>query len=65
MTEEARKSTPAQLKDENPFTDEFAEFARETLKEWKVPGVSIAVIDGEEVFAEVCTCSGFILNPNP
>lgn len=36
------------------FTEEFARFAKETLKEWKVPGVSIAVIDGEDVFTQVC-----------
>lgn len=36
------------------LTEEFAKFAKETLKEWKVPGVSIAVIDGEHVFTQVC-----------
>lgn len=34
------------------LTEEFAKFAKETLKEWKVPGVSIAVIDGEHVFTQ-------------
>lgn len=37
----------------DPFNDEFAEFARETLEHWKVPGVSIAAIDGDDVYAEV------------
>ncbi|RFU73766.1 penicillin-binding [Trichoderma arundinaceum] len=36
----------------NPLTSAFADFARETLDEWKVPGVSVAVIDGDEVYAE-------------
>lgn len=38
----------------NPFTDEFGEYITDLLEEWKVPGVSIAVIDGQEVHAKVC-----------
>lgn len=38
----------------NPLTSDFAEFARTTLEAWKVPGLSIAVIDGDKIFAEVC-----------
>lgn len=37
----------------NPLNDEFAKYVKETLEEWKVPGLSIAVIDGDEIFAEV------------
>lgn len=37
----------------NPFDDAFAEFANKTLDKWKVPGLSIAVIDDEDVYAEV------------
>lgn len=37
----------------NPFNEEFAKFATETMEEWKVPGISIAVIDDQDVFAEV------------
>ncbi|KAM5346508.1 hypothetical protein ACJ41O_009513 [Fusarium nematophilum] len=37
-------------KGENPFNDEFAKFANETLDEWKVPGVSIAFIDDNQIF---------------
>lgn len=37
----------------NPFNDEFAKFAKETMEEWKVPGFSIAVVDDQDVFAEV------------
>ncbi|KAK7426709.1 hypothetical protein QQZ08_006745 [Neonectria magnoliae] len=38
--------------DGNPLTEEFGKFAKETLEDWKVPGVSIAVIDGEDVFTK-------------
>ncbi|KAL7951651.1 beta-lactamase/transpeptidase-like protein [Trichoderma barbatum] len=36
----------------NPLTPEFGEFVREQLEKWKVPGVAVAVIDGDEVYAE-------------
>jgi CubicO group peptidase (beta-lactamase class C family) len=45
----------AQANVRNPLTKEFDNFATETLDSWKVPGLSIAVIDGNEVFAKVCT----------
>lgn len=47
----ATSSAPAERT--NPFTKEFGEFARKTLKEFSVPGVSIAVIDGDQIYAEV------------
>lgn len=37
----------------NPLTEEFAAFVKEKLEKWKVPGMSLAVIDGEDVYAEV------------
>lgn len=39
----------------DPFTPEFAEFAAETMEEWKLPGISIAVVDGDDVFSQVCS----------
>lgn len=36
----------------NPLTSEFAEFVLQTLDEYKVPGVAVAVVDGDEIFAE-------------
>ncbi|KAK5995069.1 hypothetical protein PT974_03462 [Cladobotryum mycophilum] len=36
----------------DPFTKEFATFVHQQLDQWKVPGVSIAVIDGDQVYAE-------------
>jgi hypothetical protein len=36
-----------------PLTEEFGIFVKETLEKWKVPGMSLAVIDGEDVYAEV------------
>ncbi|PHH89700.1 hypothetical protein CDD83_5481 [Cordyceps sp. RAO-2017] len=36
----------------NPLTDEFSSFVNDKLDEWKVPGMSVAVIDGQDVYAE-------------
>jgi hypothetical protein len=35
-----------------PFDDGFGSFATRTLEDWNVPGLSIAVIDDDQVFAE-------------
>lgn len=37
----------------NPFTESFGKYVQEQLEYWKVPGLSIAVVDGNETFAEV------------
>ncbi|KAK1251795.1 hypothetical protein MKX07_007274 [Trichoderma sp. CBMAI-0711] len=37
---------------ENPLTVEFGDFVREQLDKWKVPGIAVAVVDGDEVYAE-------------
>ena len=38
----------------NPLDTGFKKLADETLKLWHVPGVAIAVVDGDDVWAEVC-----------
>jgi hypothetical protein len=46
----------------NPFTEEFGAFVKTVLEKWKVPGMSLAVIDGEDIHAEV-GLSCFSLSP--
>ncbi|KAL7817510.1 beta-lactamase/transpeptidase-like protein [Trichoderma aethiopicum] len=36
----------------NPLTAEFGDFVREQLDKWRVPGIAVAVVDGDEVYAE-------------
>jgi CubicO group peptidase (beta-lactamase class C family) len=38
---------------ENPLTEELAKFVQEKLDEWKVPGISVGVIDKDQVFTAV------------
>ncbi|KAF7546718.1 hypothetical protein G7Z17_g8236 [Cylindrodendrum hubeiense] len=37
----------------DPFTRDFKEFANCTIDQWKVPGMAIAVIDGDEIYSEL------------
>ena len=37
----------------SPFHKEFEKLVKENLDFWHVPGISIAVVDGEESWAEV------------
>lgn len=45
----------------SPFNAEFDQFVQKTLEEFKVPGISIAVIDGDDIFAKGY---GFATTPN-
>ena len=38
---------------QSPFNQHFGLLVNETLHSWNVPGISIAVVDGDEIFAEV------------
>ena len=37
----------------DPFTPEFSDFVTKTIDEWKVAGIAIGVIDGDDVFSKV------------
>jgi hypothetical protein len=45
------KMGAADIKD--PFTPEFSAFVAKTLDQWKLAGISIAVVDGDDVFSRV------------
>jgi hypothetical protein len=44
---------PLQSNSAGPLDAKFASLVNETLHSWHVPGFSIAVIDGDDVWAEV------------
>ena len=37
----------------SPFTTDFDKLVAETLAHWNTPGVSIAVVDGDQTFSKV------------
>jgi hypothetical protein len=45
-------------KGEGPFDKDFERLVNETLDHWKCPGLSIAVVDGDDTWAAVS--SGFL-----
>lgn len=38
----------------SPFTDAYKKRVEDLLEEWHVPGVAIGVVDGDDVWTEVC-----------
>ncbi|OAA72935.1 Beta-lactamase/transpeptidase-like protein [Akanthomyces lecanii RCEF 1005] len=36
----------------NPFDPAFARFANDVLKQWNVPGISLAVVDGGQIYSQ-------------
>ena len=40
------------LESKSPWTDEFNKFVHQTLDYWHVPGLSIAVVDGNETYSK-------------
>lgn len=47
------KSQGHGYKGSSPFTDDFNSFVADVMGEWKLPGMAIAVVDGEDVFTQV------------
>lgn len=53
----AAASDPTQktlLGSSNPLDEKFGVYVKELLNKWHVPGVAIAVVDGDDIWAEVC-----------
>ena len=42
----------------SPFNEHFDEYTNKLLKDFYVPGISVAVIDGDEVFSKVTEQTG-------
>jgi len=38
---------------DGPLDERFAKLVKETLELWHLPGISIAVVDGDKTWAEV------------
>jgi CubicO group peptidase (beta-lactamase class C family) len=41
--------------EEGPLDKKFEKLVKETLEVWHVPGVSVAVVDGDKTYAQVRT----------
>ena len=56
---------PLRSNDKSPFDKAFDALASETLERWSMPGLAIAVIDGNKTFSRVCKflgCSTYIFS---
>lgn len=45
---------PLQEGEVSPFSPAFNELVSQNLDYWHVPGISIAVVNGDETFSKVC-----------
>ena len=45
---------PSVQADKNPFTGNFNKYVEGVMDGWKLAGMAVAVIDGDDVFTEVC-----------
>lgn len=39
----------------DPFNDELADFVGDVMNRWKIPGMSVAVVDGDHVYSKAVT----------
>ncbi|KAI1100791.1 beta-lactamase/transpeptidase-like protein [Jackrogersella minutella] len=53
----------ASITGQNPLDDGFAAFMRDALERWRVPGLAVAVVDGEDTWAEGYGISSFPSTP--
>ena len=55
MATTAPETAPSsQTSTNGPLTDTFSEYVHRIMNKWKVPGMSLAVVDGEDTYAAVC-----------
>jgi hypothetical protein len=57
-------TTPRKIT-KSPLDEEFAKIVKSTLEQWHIEGVSIAVIDGDNTFAEVCSPRIIFISTKP
>ena len=53
LSSQSKDQIPLHREKESPFTDSFDNLVSRKLDFWHVPGLSIAVVDGEETFSKV------------
>lgn len=59
----ATNHTPIGEQGSSPLTDDFNNFVLQTLDHWHVPGLAIAVVNGNETFSKVPTFPSGPLSP--
>lgn len=46
---------------QNPLNEDFEKVVLATLEEWHIPGMSIAVVDNDNVYSKARTCLFLLL----
>ncbi|KAI0888186.1 beta-lactamase/transpeptidase-like protein [Annulohypoxylon maeteangense] len=63
LAQEVMVSTGGEGRGDNPLDEGFAAFTRAALERWHVPGIAVAVVDGEETWTEGYGISSFPSTP--
>ncbi|KAL8922714.1 MAG: hypothetical protein Q9208_005027 [Pyrenodesmia sp. 3 TL-2023] len=58
-----RQQTPLGKQQSSPFSSDFDEHVAELLHRWRVPGLSIAIVDGNDTFSKGYGISSFPSTP--
>jgi len=53
VTKRTRPTTVMSNNEDGPLDKKFEKLVKDTLELWHVPGVSVAVVDGEKTYAQV------------
>lgn len=61
---DAGKQQPLAAHTQNPFNEGLADFVGDVMDRWKIAGMSVAVVDGDDVYSQVCTSSCNTIVPN-
>ena len=41
--------------EQSPLTPKFDQLVSQTLAKWRVPGLAVAVVNGDEIYSKVCS----------
>lgn len=50
----SQDQTPLHEVDHSPFTSDFDKFVIRLMNDWHVPGLAIAIVNGNETYSKVC-----------
>ena len=54
-----RRNVTVPIDEDGPLDQKFEKIVKDTLELWHVPGVSVAVVDGEHTWSKVRPCPSY------
>lgn len=60
----APQVVPVTVDSKNPLDEDFKTYITQAMKDWNIPGMAIAVVDGDNIYAEVSSSPPIIPSSN-